>query len=93
MGKHLPKDIRAMARSHTDSALNVLRGIMNEVSAPPSARVAAALGILDRGWGRPHQSVEVSGEIVNRVIRAPQVIENISDWSNKYIPIEYKTEQ
>ena len=26
---------------------------------PPAARVAASIAILDRGYGRPHQSIEV----------------------------------
>lgn len=29
---------------------------------PPAARVKAAETLLDRGWGKPRQSVEVSGD-------------------------------
>jgi hypothetical protein len=50
-------DIRSLARSHTESALKVLAGIMNEPEAPPAARVAAANSLLDRGWGKPTQPV------------------------------------
>lgn len=55
-------EIRSLARSHTKSALRVLAGIMNEKEAPHSSRVAAACALLDRGWGKPAQSVEVGGE-------------------------------
>lgn len=52
-----PTDIRSLARSHTDSAVKVLAGIMMQTKAPPAARVAAASAILDRGWGKPAQAI------------------------------------
>lgn len=52
-----PTEIRSLARSHTESALNVLAGIMNKTDAPESARVAAANSLLDRGWGKPTQPI------------------------------------
>jgi hypothetical protein len=53
-------DIRSLARSHTESALKVLAGIMNEKEAPPAARVSAATALLDRGWGKPAQTVDMN---------------------------------
>jgi hypothetical protein len=50
-------EIRSAARSHTEAALNCLVGIMGQTDAPPSARVAAANSILDRGWGKAMQPV------------------------------------
>src|SRR5688572_29137686 len=55
-----PTDIRSLARSHTDSALNTLKGIMNQKDAPAAARVSAAMALLDRGWGKPHQESTVN---------------------------------
>jgi hypothetical protein len=52
-----PSLIRSLARSHTEAALNVLTGIMNQSSAPESARVAAANSLLDRGWGKAPQAI------------------------------------
>jgi hypothetical protein len=52
-----PPQIRSLARSHTETAVNVLVGIMNQGEAPPAARVQAASAILDRGWGRPTQPI------------------------------------
>jgi hypothetical protein len=49
------EQVRSAARSHTLSMLKVLVGVANEKTAPPSARVAAANSVLDRGWGRPDQ--------------------------------------
>lgn len=56
-------DIRSLARSHTESAIKTLAGIMNEKKSPAAARVAAASAILDRGWGKPKQDVEHTGEL------------------------------
>ncbi len=50
-----PSQIRSLARGHTETAINVLVGIMNQSEAPPAARVQAASAILDRGWGKPAQ--------------------------------------
>ena len=52
-----------MARAHTESALNVLAGIMNQYEAPPAARVSAATALLDRGWGKPSQAITGDDEL------------------------------
>jgi len=52
-----PTEIRSLARSHTETALNVLVGIMNKETAPEASRVAAANSLLDRGWGKATQPI------------------------------------
>ena len=52
-----PTEIRSLARAHTDSAMRVLTGIMNEPTAPHAARVAAAIHVMDRGWGKAVQHI------------------------------------
>lgn len=56
-----PIEIRSFARQHTEAALNTLVDIMSNENSKDAARVAAAQAILDRGWGKPSQSMEVSG--------------------------------
>jgi hypothetical protein len=41
--------------------------ICRSPKAPPSARVAAAEALLSRGWGKPVQPAEVSGETELRI--------------------------
>ncbi len=53
-----PVEIRSLARSHTDKAIKTLANIMDDTECPPAARVAAAQALLDRGWGKPNQSVD-----------------------------------
>lgn len=58
-----PTDIRSLARSHTALAVRTLVGIASQRSAPQSARVAAATALLDRGWGKPKQELEINQEV------------------------------
>jgi hypothetical protein len=53
----VPADVRELARAHTVSALETLASVMLSDEAPSAARVAAANAILDRGYGKPAQSV------------------------------------
>lgn len=50
-------EIKSLARAHTESAIKVLAGVMNEPSAPHAARVAASNSLLDRGWGKAAQII------------------------------------
>jgi len=52
-----PADLRSLARSHTDACVRTLAAIAKSPKAQKTARVAAATALLDRGWGRPHQTV------------------------------------
>lgn len=45
--------------------MNVLIGIATDEDKPPAARVKAAETLLDRAWGKPRQSVELSGDADN----------------------------
>ena len=55
-----PADIRSLARAHTARAIQVLAGIMDQPDSPHAARVSAATALLDRGWGKPSQTVDMT---------------------------------
>lgn len=57
-----PTDIRSLARGSTELALKTLAGVASNGQSE-SARVAAAVALLDRGWGKPVQSIDHSGVI------------------------------
>lgn len=52
-----------LARKHTEVALSTLVSILRKPEATDSARVAAATAILDRAYGKPPQSLELSGSV------------------------------
>jgi hypothetical protein len=51
-------EVRESARQHTIEAINTLVSIMQDQKAPPAARVLAANSILDRGYGKPAQTID-----------------------------------
>lgn len=62
-----------LARDHTDVALSALVDIaMNGESE--SARVSAATALLDRGYGRPRQAVEMELQTEDRLSQAVREI-------------------
>lgn len=70
-------DVKALAQNYTDAAMSALVEIMNSPEHPAAARVSAASQILDRGYGKPSQAVEVDAniqatisEIRRKIVRA-----------------------
>jgi hypothetical protein len=49
-------DVIALARRHTKKAVRTIAAVMNDPKCDPRARVAAAMALLDRGYGKPAQS-------------------------------------
>lgn len=74
-----PTEIRSLARSHTESAINTLVGIMNQSEAPHAARVSAANSILDRGWGKAAQPIEGGDSPVELIHKIERVIVNAAN--------------
>ena len=60
MSKNLT-EIRSLARSYTELAIQTLAGIAQNSDSDP-ARVAASNSLLDRGWGKPAQPIDGDGE-------------------------------
>lgn len=53
-------EVQALAREHTMVAIETLSTIMCDENAPAAARVSAANAILDRGYGRPPQTIDAA---------------------------------
>lgn len=53
------KELRVLAREYTDQAVRTLASIMADKKANSGARVSAAQVLIERGWGKPLQQVEV----------------------------------
>jgi hypothetical protein len=50
-------DVVELSRTFTKEAVYTLAGIMQNVNEPASSRVSAASILLDRGWGKPLQTL------------------------------------
>ena len=66
-------DIKAAAQQYTDDALLTLANIMKSGESE-AARVAAANSILDRGYGKPKQSLDVEADVKASVTKIERVI-------------------
>jgi hypothetical protein len=58
--KKIIADVRELAKELTLKAMMALEAVLDSETAPPAAKVSAANSILDRGWGRPKESVDVT---------------------------------
>src|SRR5262245_14712700 len=58
--KKIPEDVREAARAMTKQAIEVLATVMRNPKESGAARVSAAVHLLDRGWGKPHQESTVN---------------------------------
>jgi hypothetical protein len=54
------EDITAAAKERTDKALNTLEGALEAADCPWSAKITAAEAILNRGWGKPKETIEAT---------------------------------
>ena len=52
--------VQELARTYTTEAIEALVGVMRDLAAPPAARVTASTAILDRGYGRPAQTIDAN---------------------------------
>ena len=60
-------EVQDLARQHTVEAIETLAAIMRDKNAPPAARALASNSILDRGYGRPPQTVNAN--VASRPVR------------------------
>ncbi len=66
-------DIRELARACGPDAIELLSAMMRDTSTAARVRVAAAVAILDRGYGRPAQTTSLT------IDAPPRRAENLSD--------------
>ena len=53
-------DVKQLAKEASEEAVKTLVEIMKDKAAPSAARASAANAILDRGWGKPQQTIEAN---------------------------------
>ena len=74
----ITSSVKAVAATYTTAALETLAEIMQDGTAPHSARVAAANALLDRAVGKPRQEIEHGGNaqepltvIIREIVKPP----------------------
>ncbi|MCL2645222.1 MAG: hypothetical protein FWD51_07165 [Betaproteobacteria bacterium] len=56
------REIKDLAGQHGETVIAVLAKIVEDETAPPSARIAAGRELLDRGYGKPSEFKQISIE-------------------------------
>lgn len=69
----LTADVKEAAQAFTNDAIETLASIMRAEEQPAAARVAAANALLDRGHGKPQQSVQMDATVSDK--RAEEMTE------------------
>jgi hypothetical protein len=60
-------DVKSAARELTPVAMDTLEKAMADQKAPWAAKIAAAIAVLDRGWGKPEQTVSANVSILDQM--------------------------
>jgi len=81
-----PLQIKSLARAHTDRAIAVLACIMDAPQAKDSDRIAAAMALLNRGWGQPTQLIGGDEDHPLKIERIERVIVNATDTDSQSLP-------
>jgi hypothetical protein len=84
-------DLREAARGYSTEALETLATVMRDPEAGHSARVAAARELLDRGYGRAVQAIDV-GVQVNVAETHAAVLMRLTEAAREAKTIELKAQ-
>lgn len=71
--------IAELARAHTAEALATLVEVCNAKQNEPRDRVSAANAILDRGWGKPKESVDLDAKVEGSGVPVIQIVRYAPD--------------
>lgn len=63
----IPREVTEAARARTMQAIETLSEVCENKKAPPSARVQAAIALLDRAWGKPTQPIDANVNILDQL--------------------------
>ena len=77
------EEVQELARELTTEAISILREIMRNTKAPAAARVSAANAILDRGYGKPPQTIDANNTNVSYEISDKPMTEE--EWVEEYV--------
>lgn len=78
-------DLAKKARRHAEKAILVLAEVMSNKQAPPAARVSAASELLDRGYGKAPQTLDLKMDFGQQL---EAFLRELGDVRKQRIPAE-----
>ena len=76
-------DVQQAARAHSADAIKTLSDIMNNPKAPAAARISAACALLDRGYGKPLQTVDANNTNVHYAVSDKPMSDE--EWTETFV--------
>lgn len=70
--------VRDLARRYTQDAIEALVSLMADPATPPAARVSAAVALLDRGHGKPAQSLDMRVDAADPAVAHIEAIKSLA---------------
>lgn len=84
----LKADVKALASEYGAAAIKALAEIATGGNQPAAARVSAANALLDRGFGKPSQAVELTGKdggpVQQAIVTPEQLAEAVRSVRDTY---------
>ena len=80
--------MQELARAHTPEAIAALVTALNS----PRERVAAAVALLDRAWGKPIRAIEGAMDLCSYVLRTPPPVDSVDQWLRLHAPRDSRTD-
>ena len=65
--RNMSTEVKELCKRHTADAVDALVKVMKNEACPPASRVMAANSILDRGWGKPHHTLQTNVSVFDRM--------------------------
>jgi hypothetical protein len=62
--KQLVADVRALAQASGAQSIALLERLRDDENVPPAVRAMAANSLLDRGYGRPPQAIDLNATVL-----------------------------
>jgi Family of unknown function (DUF5681) len=76
-------DVQNAARDHSSEAIETLARIMRDPKAPAAARTSAACALLDRGYGKPRQTVHAENTNVHYAVSDKPMSDE--EWTETFV--------
>jgi hypothetical protein len=76
-------DVQNTAREHSSEAIETLAGIMRNPKVPAAARISAACALLDRGYGKPLQTVDANNTNVHYAVSDKPMSDD--EWTEAFV--------
>lgn len=78
------QELKELCREYTFEAVEALVEVLR--TGQNREKVIAANALLDRGYGKAEQYVDVSGTVTKFVVRLPPQMDKVEDWQKNYAP-------